>query len=111
MVLRLDHVQRLNLVALLGAQRGTLDTIRALWRLQDKLDLTEEEKQAIGLEVRNINGQEIRLWRSEASIPVREFDLSEQDVERLRNVIRQWDGFEAAGTRRWLEPILEQLKL
>jgi hypothetical protein len=111
MTIRLDHIQRLNLVALLGAQRGNLDTIRALWKLQDKFDLDEQEKQAIGLEVRLVNGQEIRLWHPEATLPDREFQLSDQEVERLRSVLRSWDDFEAAGTRRWLEPLLEQLGL
>jgi hypothetical protein len=44
-------------------------------------------------------------------LPDKEFQLSDQEVERLRSVLRSWDGFEAAGTRRWLEPLLEQLGL
>lgn len=40
MKIQLDHIQRLNLHALLGAQRGDVATIRALLALQDKLALT-----------------------------------------------------------------------
>ena len=49
MKIQLNHVQRLNLHALLGAQRGDVATIRALWALQDMLALTPEEEQAIEL--------------------------------------------------------------
>ena len=42
MKIQLDHIQRLNLHALLGAQRGDVATIRTFWALQDKLVLTTE---------------------------------------------------------------------
>jgi hypothetical protein len=37
MKLTLDHTQRLNLHALLGAQRADVGSIRAIWALQDKI--------------------------------------------------------------------------
>ena len=45
MKLTLDHTQRLNLHALLGAQRADVGSIRAIWGLQDRvaLDITEEK--------------------------------------------------------------------
>ena len=37
MKMTLDHTQRLNLHALLGAQRADVGSIRAIWAVQDKL--------------------------------------------------------------------------
>ncbi|HOL73902.1 MAG TPA: hypothetical protein PKW45_20825, partial [Bryobacteraceae bacterium] len=62
MKIQLDHVQRLNLHALLGAQRGDLATIRALWALQDKLALTPEEETAIELKREFVARHERVAW-------------------------------------------------
>lgn len=40
MKIQLDHIQRLNLHALLCAQQGDGATIHALWTLQDKMALS-----------------------------------------------------------------------
>ncbi|MCX6628384.1 MAG: hypothetical protein NTW28_12230 [Candidatus Solibacter sp.] len=37
MKLTMDHTQRLNLHALLGAQRADVGSIRAIWAVQDKI--------------------------------------------------------------------------
>jgi len=66
MKIQLDHVQRLNLHALLGAQRGDVATIRALWALQDKLALTPEEEKAIELRREFAAGHEQRHMESGA---------------------------------------------
>ena len=47
MTLTLDHTQRLNLHALMGAQRASVDEVRLWWRLQDMIDLTPEERTQI----------------------------------------------------------------
>ena len=39
MKLTLDHTHRLNLHALLGAQRADVGSIRAIWSIQDRLAL------------------------------------------------------------------------
>lgn len=43
MKLTLDHTQRLNLHALLGAQRADVGSIRAIWSIQDRIALEAEE--------------------------------------------------------------------
>ena len=48
MKLTLDHTQRLNLHALLGAQRADVGSIRAIWALQDKIALDAEEEKTLG---------------------------------------------------------------
>ena len=70
MTLTLDHIQRLNLHALLGAQRGDVATIRALWALQDKLGLTPDEEKAIELQDRKstrLNSSHSRASRMPSS--------------------------------------------
>ena len=49
MKLTLDHTQRLNLHALLGAQRADVGSIRAIWAVQDKLALDADEEKALEL--------------------------------------------------------------
>ena len=44
MKLMLDHTQRLNLHALLGAQRTDVGSIRAIWSIQDCLALDAAEE-------------------------------------------------------------------
>jgi hypothetical protein len=44
MKLTLDHTQRLNLHALLGAQRADVGSIRAIWAVQDRIALDAAEE-------------------------------------------------------------------
>jgi len=49
MKLVLDDTQRLNLHALMGAQRCSVDDVRFWWKLQDRIDLSDKELEAIHL--------------------------------------------------------------
>lgn len=106
MKLTLDHTQRLNLNALLGAQRANVGSIRAIWALQDKLALDSEEEHAIELKRDVVNGQERTVWNPSISIPARDFDFTDTDLDRIKNGIETWDGYSAAADRRWLEPLI-----
>jgi len=55
MKLTLDHTQRLNLHALLGAQRADVGSIRAIWAVQDKIALDADEEKALELK-REVTG-------------------------------------------------------
>lgn len=109
MKIELDHIQRLNLHALLGAQRGDVATVRALWALQDKLALSPEEEQAIDLKREFVGGQERVVWNSTSSIPAKEYDFSDREVARIRAAIHAWDLYGVNTDRRWLEPVIEAL--
>jgi len=109
MKLTLDHTQRLNLHALLGAQRADVGSIRAIWAVQDKLTLDADEGHAIELKRELVNGQERTVWNPSLAIPPREFDLTDTEVARIRNGIETWDAYGAAADRRWLEPLIEAL--
>ena len=62
MKLKLDHTQRLNLHALLGAQRADVGSIRAIWAVQDRIALDVDEEKAIELKRETVAGQERVVW-------------------------------------------------
>jgi len=106
MTLTLDRIQRLNLHALLGAQRGDVATIRALWALQDKLALTPEEETAIELKREVVAGQERVIWNPALTIPARVFELTDAEIARIGAVLATWASYGVNTDRRWLEPLL-----
>jgi hypothetical protein len=73
----------------------------------DKLDLSEEEKMAIGHKEEAFSGGVREVWNSspaEAPEP-KEFDLNDRDVVRIRAAL---GGFPIAGhDRRWIERLLD----
>ncbi len=109
MKLTLDHTQRLNLHALLGAQRADVGSIRAIWAVQDKLTLDADEEKATELKREFVNGQERTVWNPSLSIPAREFDLTDAEVARIKAAIETWDAYGASADRRWLEPLIHVL--
>ena len=109
MQLRLDHAQRLNLHALLGAQRADVATIRVLWKIQDKIALDGKEEKAIELKREFVAGQERTLWNPALSLPPKEFEFADAEVARIKAAIETWDHYGVATDRRWLEPLLDVL--
>jgi len=109
MKIQLDHIQRLNLHALLGAQRGDVATIRALWALQDKLALTQEEEKLIELQRELVAGQERVVWNPSLGLPPRAFEFSDAEIARLKAAVDTWTAYHTSANRRWLEPLLDAL--
>ncbi len=109
MKLTLDHTQRLNLHALLGAQRADVGSIRAIWAVQDKIALDPEEEKALEVKRELTNGLDRVVWNPALSIPAREFELVDAEVCRLKAALATWDSYAAGGDRRWLEPLLDVL--
>jgi hypothetical protein len=109
MIVKLDHQQRLNLIALMGTQRGNVAELRLFWDLQDRLELNDEERAAIRYRVAVQNGVEVPSWDPEAKLPVLEYEISEVEGQRLRRVIEEWPHFLTAMDRKWILPLLDQL--
>ena len=109
MKLMLDHTQRLNLHALLGAQRADVGSIRAIWAVQDRLALSADEEKAINLKREIIAGQERVVWNPALSIPAKEFEFTEAEVARIRAALQTWDSYGVAADRKWLQPLLDLL--
>lgn len=64
----------------MGAQRADVESIRAIWAVQDRLALAAEEEKAIELKRELVNGQERTLWNSSLSIPAKEYDFTEVEL-------------------------------
>ena len=109
MKLTLDHTQRLNLHALLGAQRADVGSIRAIWAVQDRIALDADEEKAVDLKREIVAGQERVVWNPALSIPAKEFVFTDPEVARIKSALQTWDGYGAIADRRWLEPLLLSL--
>ena len=106
MKLTLDHTQRLNLHALLGAQRADVSAIRPIWSVQDRIALDADEEKAVELKRDVVSGQERVVWNPALSIPAKEFEFSEPELARIKAAIQTWDSYGVAADRLWLEPLI-----
>ena len=109
MILSLDHTQRLNLIVLLGLLECNVSETRAVWKLQDQLGLSDEEKIAIGYFVQSENGNEIHGWDQHKSLSHKSYDLPDSDVARIEKALQQFPRHRVGMARPWLEPLLAQL--
>src|SRR5579872_7058588 len=107
MKLTLNHVQRLNLHALLGAQRVDVGSIRAIWAVQDKIALDADEERAVDLKREMVRGQERVVWNAELPLPSKKFEFTDVESTRLKAALETWEQYGAASDRHWLEPILD----
>jgi hypothetical protein len=105
----LDHTQRLNLHALLGAQRADVGSIRAIWAIQDRIALDPDEEKAIELKREMVGSQERVVWNPERALPAKEYEFNDSDIARVKTAIQTWDAYSANSDRRWLEPLLSAL--
>ena len=108
MRLTLDHIQRLNLHALLGAQRADVGSIRAIWAIQDKIALTADEEKVLELKREVVGGQERVVWNAVLSLPPNEFEFSDAEVAGMKAAIQTWDSYGVNCDRRWLAPLLDR---
>jgi hypothetical protein len=106
MRLTLDHAQRLNLHALLGAQRADVGSIRAIWSVQDRIALDADEEKALELKRDIVAGQERVAWNPTLSLPPNEYEFTDAEIARIKAALQTWDSYGVAADRRWLEPIL-----
>lgn len=106
MKLTLDHNQRLNLHALLGAQRADVGAIRAIWAIQDRIALDAAEDASLQLKREVVAGEERVVWNPTLSLPAREFEFSDHEFARIKASIQTWDSYGVSADRGWLEPLL-----
>jgi hypothetical protein len=109
MRLMLDHTQRLNLHALLGAQRADVGSIRAIWAIQDRIALNAAEEKAVELKREMVAGQERVLWNPALSLPAREFEFTDAEIARIKAAVQTWDSYAVGADRQWLEPLIKLL--
>ena len=106
MKLMLDHTQRLNLHALLGAQRADVGSIRAIWSIQDRIALDADEEKAVEVKREMVAGQERVVWNPALSLPAKEFEFPDQEIARIKVALQTWDSYSASADRHWLEPLI-----
>ena len=106
MKLTLDHTQRLNLHALLGAQRADVGSIRAIWAIQDRIALDAAEEKTVELKREMVAGQERIIWNPALCLPAREYEFSETETAKIKAAVESWHAYGADADRRWLEPLL-----
>ena len=109
MKLILDHTQRLNLHALLGAHRADVGSIRAIWAVQDEIALNTDEETALELKRQIVGGQERVLWNATLTIPPREIEFTEFEVSRIKAAVEDCSTYTATADRCWLEPVVAEL--
>ena len=109
MKLTLDHTQRLNLHALLGAQRADVGSIRAIWAVQDRIALDAEEEKALELKRELVNGQERAVWNCSLRLPAKDVEFTEAEITRIKASIQAFDSYAAGADRRWLQTLIEAL--
>ena len=110
MTLSLDHRQRLNLITVLGAYDVKGRELHAVWHLQDLLELDPEEKGSIDFhEEAAVNGQRFQRWDDTKIVATRPFEVTEADLNHLRQAIENFPQFRGSRDRVWLEPLLAQL--
>jgi len=109
MKLSLDHTQRLNLHALLGAQRVDVGSIRAIWSIQDRLVLDAEEEEAVEFKRELVAGQERVVWNPARSLPAKDFEFTDAELARIKAAIQAWDSYGVTADRKWLAPLVETL--
>ncbi|MBI4910996.1 MAG: hypothetical protein HY820_45720 [Acidobacteria bacterium] len=111
MKLTLDHTQRLNLHALLGAQRADVGSIRAIWSIQDRIALDADEEKAVEVKREIVASQERVLWNPARSLPAKEFEFTDPEIARIKTAIQTWDSYGVNADRRWLQPLIDALFL
>jgi hypothetical protein len=110
MFLSLDHQQRLCLIALLGTQRGTVSEMRMWGSLMDRFELDQAEKERI--EYRTAigqNGVEQASWNYDKGLPYKEYEVSENEAQRMRRAVEEWPYFMTVTDRKWVFHLLDQM--
>ena len=109
MMLSLDHNQRLNLVAMLdGLECQGRREAWAVCNLQQQLDLSDGEREAIGWRKQKTpDGREYVLWNM-SGIDARPYELNDEDILRICRAVDQYRVV-LGRDRSWWEPLTAQL--
>lgn len=100
---------RINIVSVLDAQQGNLGQLRLLTRIVHKIELTDDEKAAIGyLVVPHPSGAQLPAWNRTAGLPAKDVTLAWEEAQKLGEVLEGCPFFKR-GDLMWIEPLLECL--
>ena len=100
---------RINIVSVLDAQQGNLGQLRLLTRIANKVELSDEEKAAIGyVVVPHPNGAQLPAWNRNAGLPAKAVTLPWDEAQKLGEVLEACPYFKRTDLS-WLEPIHSEL--
>jgi hypothetical protein len=78
--------------------------------MQDRIDLSDEEKKTIRYQLHDNNGTQYATWDN-ALVQPRQYEFSNEELTHIEKIVTEWQpGYLAGGDRRWLEPLLAQLE-
>lgn len=109
--LQLDVPQRMNIVFMLdNLECPGRREVYAVCRLQEQLQLSDEEREAVGYQrIVQPNGQIYQAWQvNSASQAIKDYDVSDDDIQRLCRAIDQFR-MVPMRDRMWYEPLIKQL--
>jgi hypothetical protein len=110
MTLNLTHVQRLHLIAILDGMEchGRKDAW-SVCKLQEQFELDDSERERIGWRKQKTDdGREYVVWNAQASLPVRDYDLSKDDTDRICRALEKAP-IVLARDKSWFTPLSMQL--
>jgi len=108
MILNLTPAQRISIISLLNSLPYGTGDVRLVWDLQDKMMVSGEDAQLIGLNIRYANGMPIYDCDLLRQLPEAAVELTDIEERILRDAVAATKVSPAF--RPWLEPLLDQLQ-
>jgi uncharacterized protein YwgA len=103
----LNFFQRFKLVDMIGVQEGRAAELRLAYKIIDKVDFTEEERNAAAFSIDPKTGNV--TWRlPDAAFATKVVQLEDTEAERVKTVLESWPRSKPAFDRSVIE-ILDQL--
>jgi len=100
---------RINIVSVLDAQQGNLGQLRLLTRIANKVELSEDEKTAIGyVIIPHPSGAQLPAWNRNADLTSKEVTLPWEEAQKLGEVLEACPFFRRADLG-WIERLLNEL--
>ena len=100
---------RINIVSVLDAQQGNLGQLRLLTRITNKIELSDDEKTAIGyVVVPHPSGAQLPAWNRNADLTPKDVTLAWEEAQKLGEILEGCPYFKRIDLS-WLEPILAGL--
>lgn len=109
--LRLDVPQRMNIINMLdNVECHGRREVWAVCRLQEHLQLSDEEREAVGWQkVVQPDGREYQVWQlNPAAREVKDYEVGDDDLQRLCRAVDQFR-MVPGRDRMWYESLVRQL--
>jgi hypothetical protein len=105
----LNFFQRFKLVDIMGVQEGRAAELRLAYKIIDKVDFTEEERNGASFSIDQKTGNVTwRLPDGNLDYAKKTVQLEDAEVERVKTVLESWPRSKPAFDR-WVIEILDQL--